>query len=527
MFRRVLALIGLTSGLGLASLPTTPGPVNPLPAGSATTGELPAPNIPDAAQVGQAGKDGGGDKPDYSGLTTYLFHFPDIRLETLAKGKIPYLSVMNTAVMAEHQKHLAECQQARQQQGGDTSACPPFEWIVPYSLASGSVTAATGLRRAWQRFEDRYYWRAVVQLNNPAMYLSNCLINLNVGLQTQEPAVRITVAPGDVTSQAKLTNKYPFNTFDNQLYLDSYLPFPQVENTDYCSGLSFNFIPEIPFMYLPGTCFTFLGAPTGICLEGDKSNAVNPLAPAPLYFNMPEAQNRVRQAVEKAQTTYLTEYQSDVVKALFNTKNKYFFPLPWRSLVPGDGAVIAPLMNTAISPKPFTDLAKLVSDLYKDDKDTKLYALNSYPYYFQSVYRSPTLDAHLLPKRYDVLGTPPGVWLFEEYKRLLPVTNLPFQEQLGYTTFFEAFNEFKTTLLPELTYAKFLRPVLYYASGNLYDLVYQTVIPLPQPMRVPQYSAGLPYAGVQSHFDWKSVPEGYQIPRVKGTPLFDYGAVVR
>lgn len=193
--------------------------------------------------------------------------------------------------------------------------------------------------------------------------------------------------------------------------------------------------------------------------------------------------------------------------------------------MPGDGAVIAPVMNQTVSLKPITDLANSVRQKYQSQNDTKLFALNSVPYYFQSVTRSPTLSLHGLPNRADVLTSPPGVWLFEEYKRTLPVTNLPYQERFGYTSFFMAYNEVKATTLPESPTAKALRPIVYHATGIIQDVF--SSYPLPQPMRIPEYMAGLPYAGVQTRYDWKSVPEGYGIPRVTGEPVLNYEQVIR
>lgn len=497
-----LPVIGQTC-LSLPALPgNSSGAATPsVPVGAIPTATEPAPTTatPDEGVADSAAQKGGDSAPDYSGLQLHLFHFPDIRLEAIPQAKVPYLSVNNPA------------------QDGDN------EWIVPYSQESGSVTAATAMRRSWQRFEDRYYWRAMVELNNPSLYITNCIINFNTGLQTKQLSARVTVSPSEVGRDPLIDNKYPFTQPDT-LALDSYYPFPQVSNADYCSGLSPNLIPEIPVMYLPGVCFTIFGSPTGICIEGSKTNTTNPLAPAPIMFNDGLARQRIVNAIKKAHTDYLKEYQSDIVNSLFNTNNKYFFPLPWRSLIPNDGAVIAPLMNQNVSVRPMTDLANLVKQTYQGEDKSKLFALNSFPYYFQSLYRSPTLSLHLLPRRKDVLNSPPGVWLFEEYKRTLPVTNLPFQEQFGYTTFFEAYNELRVTLLPEDFTAKLMHPILYYATGVLQDLTGYSVI-LPQPMRIPEYMAGLPFAGPQGRYDWKSVPEGYQIPRVKGQPLFDYEAV--
>lgn len=489
--------------LKLPPLPTQLSalPLPALPLGAIPRQLGPLPKLPalDDKAAEAAAKLGGDSAPDYSRLTQFLFHFPDTRLETLPRAKLPYLSLINTA------------------KGGAN------EWIVPYSQESGSVAAATGMRAAWQRFEDRYYWRANVELNNPALYLTHCLMNLNMGLQTRAVRARVTVGPEEVGADPKISGKYPFSSPDG-LKLDSYLPFPQVENREYCAGVTPNLIPEIPVMYLPGLCFTVFGTPTGVCLEGEKTYVTNPLAPAPLYFNMNEARRRLADAVAKAHTDYLLEYQEDVVGALFNKNNKYFFPLPWQSLLPGNGAVIAPVMNQQVSPKPIADLANQVRQLYQSDPKTRLFALNSSPYFFQGLARSPSLSLHALPTRKDVLKSPPGVWLYEEYKRLLPPTSLPFQEQFGYTTFFEAYNEPKVALLPEDVAGKLTHPVLYYATGILLDLTGFSVV-LPQPMRIPEYMGGLPFVGPQARYDWKSVPEGYAIPKVKGQPRLDYGVI--
>lgn len=476
-----------------------PLPALPLDAIPKVLGPLPTLPSVDDKLAEAAAKVGGSSAPNYAQLNQFLFHFPDTRLETLPRAKIPYLSLNDTA-----------------KDGAN-------EWIVPYSQESGSVTAATGMRAAWQRFEDRYYWRANLELNNPALYLTNCLVDLNMGLQTRTVQSRVTVAPNEVGTDPKISGKYPFSTPES-LKLDTYLPFPQVHNSDYCEGMTVNLIPEIPVMYLPGVCFTILGTPTGVCIEGDKTSITNPLAPAPIYFNMNEARRRLADAVAKAHTDYLLEYQGDVISALFNKNNKYFFPLPWQSLLPGNGAVIAPVMNQQVSPKPVMDLANRVRQTYQADPETRLFALNSYPYFFQNLVRSPTLSLHALPTRKDVLKSPPGVWLYEEYKRLLPPTNLPFQEQFGYTTFFQAYNEPKVALLPEDVAGKLMHPILYYATGVLQDLSGFSVI-LPQPIRISEYMAGLPFVGPQARYDWKSVPEGYAIPRVKGQPLFDYGVI--
>ncbi|PNY79211.1 hypothetical protein CVO96_20050 [Deinococcus koreensis] len=438
---------------------------------------------------------------------------------------MPYLSVTDTSLLQAHEQHLAACQQARAaKRATDPSECPKIEWSVPYSTDAASVTVATHMRAAWQRYEDRYYWNAMIELNNPALYLTQCVVDVSSPLNTHRATLKVTVEQADLPKSRLLQGRVPLSTHDNALHLDRYLPWPQTSMADRCRGVDVNPLPDVPFLYLPGTCFFVFGVPT-FCLQGDRRYATNPAAPAPLYFDLNQAQRRVQRAVKRAHSSSFLEYQEDVVRALFNQKTPSFFGLPWKTLTPGDGAVVAPIMNNDVSPKPFTDLAQLVYHAFRGQR-TQLYALNSAAYYFQSAWRSPSLNAHLRPGRHDALGSPPGLWAFEEFKRTLPPTNPAFQERLGYTTFFQAFNTLHTTLLPEPVTAKVLRPITYFATGIIQNFPAGTAV-LPQPMLVPPYVAGLPFAGMQAHYDWRSVPEGYHIPRVKGQPAFDYAPLLR
>lgn len=528
--RLLLTTLALASSGGAAlpqlpPLPTSPTAAPSLPAASAPPGVLPTPSAPASGTLEQAKKNAGDEQPDYGRLQRYLFHFPDVRAGALPKGRIPYLSVTDTSLRQAHEENLAACQKARaEQKATDPSTCPKIEWSVPYSTDAASVTAATDMRAAWQRYEDRYYWNAMIELNNPVLYLTQCVVDLSSKLKINEATLKVTVEQEDLPKSRLLGGRVPLSTHDNALHLDSYLPWPQTNPADRCSGVNVNLIPDVPFMYLPGTCFYVFGVPT-FCLQGDRRYATNPAAPAPLSFDMNQAQQRVQRAVKRAHSSYFLDYQKDIVGALFNKKNPYFFGLPWKTLTPGDGAVVAPVMNDNVNPRPFTDLAQVVQNAFKG-QSTQLYSLNSSPYYFQSAWRSPSLSAHLTPGRHDALSSPPGLWAFEEFKRTLPPTNPAFQERMGYTTFFQAFNTLHTTLLPEPVAAKLLRPITYFATGIIQNFPAGTTV-LPQPMLVPPYVAGLPFAAMQAHYDWRSVPEGYHIPRVKGQPAFDYAPLIR
>ena len=47
-------------------------------------------------------------------------------------------------------------------------------------------------------------------------------------------------------------------------------------------------------------------------------------------------------------------------------------------------------------------------------------------------------------------------------------------------------------------------------------------VPIPAPVLLKEFAAGLAYAGVQTHFTWQSVPEGYEVPKVRGVPPVNY-----
>lgn len=497
----------------LPTKPTLPGPLPTLPKFLPDLG-LPAAVPSEAAAKAQPRNT---RKPDYSGLSN-IFSFADTRLETVPKGKLPHLEVLNVGAFRTYTQNASRCRAAQAAgQRTDARTCPAHVWQVPYSLESASVRAATDLRRAWQRLEDRYYWRAQVELNNPTLYLAQCLIDTSRGLKTTPPEVRLTVAASDVPEA--LRGRIPTSSPQNKLQLDDYWPWPQVPARDYCEGVQPTVLPGVPDMYLPGTCFYFVAK---FCIEGQqwRRYALNPAAPAPISFNEAAANARVQRAVKAAHTTYFAQYQRDVLEALFNPKNTYLFVLPWRSLVPGEGAVVAPVMSYSTDVRPL----RAVAETARTRLDGLL-GLNAYAYYFQRAFRSPTLGTHLLPGSQDVQGSPPGVWAYEEFKRLLPPTNPRWSEDLGYATFFEAFNTTKTTFLPEPASAKPLRQVVYFATGiNVYGL---NPVPVPQPMLLPRFAAGLPFAGLQTQFDWRSIAEGYQVPRVQGTPLFDYAPLIR
>ena len=440
--------------LPLPTLPPFNAPVQALPSLPALPQFTPADLDPNAPALQQAAEETPGtDDPNYQ--LTHLYSLPDLRLGTLKSEKWPMLEVIDTARLATWNKTAAECRSVRAGtfQGGKTPpACLPFEWTVPISLASGAEDAATGLRRVWQRFEERYWWRAQTALNNETLLPLLCLAGVGGGrLSTTAVTQRTTVQPEDLPGplRTKVATSTPVNSF----FLDSYGLLPQVPPGEFCDQLPYR--PTV--MFIPGGCTYVLGVRT-FCLSGNST--VTGPGVAPLYFNMGAATSRVEDAMSHAATVYYPEYQADALEELLPPKRASLFVLPWHSLLPGEGAMIAPVMNNDASLTQFHDLSRVAGNQL-----TGLYKLLSPLYYFQGQSHPRALDVLGLPGRKDLLGSPPTAWKFEEFKRTLAPTNPVYYDLFGYMNFFQTWNQFDTAVLPEPALARPFRTLSYGATA--------------------------------------------------------------
>ncbi len=101
--------------------------------------------------------------PRYEEWTKYLLSQPDYRLEQVLKGKWPYLEVLRKDRFQEYQKGPCDPK-------NDPNACKDrmpwneaqaHEFRLPMSSLEATREVAKDLRKAWQRFEERYYWRVI------------------------------------------------------------------------------------------------------------------------------------------------------------------------------------------------------------------------------------------------------------------------------------------------------------------------------------------------------------------------------
>jgi hypothetical protein len=499
-------VLALSQARSLPGLPEIPG--IPLPTGTLPQIPIPA-NIPPLPNVSAgATVPSNTQKPDY-GFTKNILSAIDFRTEQITNAKLSIAEMINLDNWKTYTQNFEHCKKIEAQKQLDLAKCPQYEYTVPFSLEEDSRKVAQALRRAWMRLEDRGYWRVMTQLNNPGMWFSHCLISWSDGPNPSLPEVRFSISKDDVA--AALGGNVTYPEPEVPLRLDSYLPIPTVPASDYCDDFTMEILP---LMYIPGFCIAVYGF-TLFC-TGDY--------PQPIWFNDQEATSRVTEAITHMQTKYLADYQVEVIKELAPLKDgRVFMPMPWSNPIPGGGAVIAPIINMNLDPSVYvTHGQNAQNDL------GGLEGANALPYYLQRIARLPNLDLHLVPGSNDVAYIPPGVWRLEEYKRWMKTSNQLYHEQIGYVSMMQAWQTFDTTILPEGNLIeRAARTIQYFGVGLKLDFYINAMNTYVDPFTKPIAPFNVPFVGPRMRWTWVSVPEGYQIPRVQGNPLFDYSSLLR
>ncbi len=571
--------------------------------------------------------------PTYEEWTKYLLSAPDYRLEQVLKGKWPYLEVLRKDRFRDYQK--GRCDPT---QGQDCSGRLPWaeaqshEFYLPLSSLEATREVARDLRKAWQRFEERYYWRVITELNNPAFWFAYCLAGVKgPELNPPLPEFKLMV-PSEGVDTAFLQAATRSSPLDLGKWasaglhkLDKYLPVPQVDPKEFCDGLEMQILP---LMYIPGF---------KVLVQGYEVFRTPGYPSRPFWFNEAEANARVERAMQKALTDYYADYLKEVARVLLTPRPstpqdllsllprdfrslgspKAYLPVPWQGHLLGAGSVVAPVY-TQLFPTDLTalwDQVQAIWNTYKgliDRAGSDLEKVYLYVHFYRSartLFDSraflglPGVDAlkgnlenlvnaplRALTGAIPVLkgcagdldrvvscaatalmtvdevvkakgevekltgGKPqdeplkakeaPGLWKFEEAKRWLPPSSLPVYEAFGYTSFFQATNFLEVTTVPDIRNVDLsqvnLGNWMGWAWGQLSRLVVYWHVPLTvdirleycppcviaypslplegpvQPLGVPPYV--LPFGLERTHWRWVSVPEGYEVPGVRGAP---------
>ena len=585
--------------------------------------------------------------PTYEEWTKYLLSAPDYRLEQLLKGKWPYVEVLRKDRFRDYQKGQCDPQK-------DPNGCrgrlpwaeaQAHEFYLPMSSLEATREVARDLRKAWQRFEERYYWRVITELNNPAVWCADGLAGVRgPPLAPPLPDFRLQIPSGGVDPAflAAARGGLDMGTWASAgLHkLDRYLPVPQVDPKEFCDGLGMQILP---LMYIPGF---------KILIQGQEIFRTDGYPSRPVWFNSDEASSRVERAMQKALTEYYADYQQEVARILLTPRPstpqdliqtldlgapRAYLPVPWQGHLLGGGSVVAPVYTELFPTDPMalwnqvqglwntykglidqagSDLEKayLYVHFYRSAKDLfdSLPGMDQVKAALRNLVESPLrtlaqgipilsrcagsldaladcsavalmkvdglwklkrdLEARLaqnprdaeaqarlheanaqlqtdlgpraqeLPIKADREG--PGLWKFEEAKRWFPPSSLPVYETFGYATFFQATNFLEATTVPDIrnvdlsqvnlgnwlgwAWSQLSRLVVYWHVPLTLDIRLEYCPPcaiaypsLPlegpiQPLGVPPYI--LPFALERAHWRWVSVPEGYEVPGVRGAP---------
>jgi hypothetical protein len=489
---------------------------------------------------------------------------PWYKPEEVLKGKVPYIAVYRYDLFQSGLKNP----QAR----------VPYEWHLPLSTLEGSRAVALDLIRAWQRLEERTYWHVLSRINyqfgaSQARCFANDLIRdwFKGAFRADKPEAKVGVAPEHLPSVFNPPLALPPVASDGTFRMEWYTYFygggTALSSSEYCDDLGNGDLPIYP--YMPGFCVKALGLK--FCTPG---------YPDPLYLDMAEFKGRARRGMEHAAKAYIPDYEKDVLNAvkprgdLMGFANalsqgsvrdpEIFAPTDWSGALLGSGALLTPVVRLVGLPKVKDDLEavwKAIRDARYADGD-----LNK----VKELYFVPSLQALLsraglggilaLPQvaegaRVQVLSlfqgskyrsqVARGIWPLEELKRWFPPSRPEVHEALGYTTYFQVFGKLDFTPLPdpgarwspgEYAGVSFVRSLHIWNVPLIIDYdnpVAVIVVPFPpfviiipsvypdfenvRPIFIPPYV--IFYAGPRYYYDWVSVPEGYPIPRVKGTPL--------
>ncbi|CAN5858831.1 hypothetical protein BH24DEI2_BH24DEI2_22670 [soil metagenome] len=372
-------------------------------------------------------------------------------------------------------------------EGVTSPACPKHEWSAPFMLKDGAQKVEKEIIMAWLEFETR----------------STLRIGLEVG------SIPALVA---CTAQLGWVDGLWF-------LLTGELFFPAEK---FCDDFGFQVLPN---------CLLECDVPLAFC----------PNAP-PLCLGCVLRQLAV--AVEHMYTAYYPLYVERVVAAVSENLPG---ALVWQSplLEPG-GSVTAPITDKGLP----TQLAELIQNAARQDPRALAYLLQTGAVADECLPFMPRSILALVARLPNETADPdlPGIKELERFKRdlasvesagstytrtplfwnglkgLYPhydraggfligedavtaISTPQFHACMGYAVFFHVYQEMEVVLEP---YRPLQRPAACLVFAP--PFVGATVVP---PVPLPWT-----YTGPRFHTDWTSVPEGYDIPHVKDTPLY-------
>jgi hypothetical protein len=379
------------------------------------------------------------------------------------------------------------------------------EWSVPFITVENANKLEKALSLAWNRFDARVTWRLNTAINNfgvvPFPHRDYLIPTLSFSANCISPT-------NTLTNQDKF-----LGAWDNSV-------LSPMKASDFCDGLTLDKAVSLASTHLPYPVPCGLGGGT-------------------VYWN--EVARRYAEAMKHALTKYYPDYWIDVAKAF-----AMYMPqaLDWggfgptSSLVPGTegGSLIAPVYASIPNPVQYVNLATKAAAL--DPLVGYSYIMQKYPYMLNPIGNAVLQNKGVLSLANITGETTTGIAQLEQLKYNLStredIFKRPYQwsltgaakptgntgvgtlrevEAIGYAPFLRVYSKVDKEISP--------RPVMLMVScGQLVFTPFPNLVERIYP--VPVSPAPLPVAYIvpRVHTEWMSVPEGYEIPKVKGVPSF-------
>jgi hypothetical protein len=379
------------------------------------------------------------------------------------------------------------------------------EWSVPFITVENANKLEKALSLAWNRFDARVIWRMNTVINNfgvtPVPHRDYLIPTLSFSANCISPTNALT------NQDTKL------GAWDGTI-------FSAMKASDFCDGLSLDKAVSL--------ASTHIAYPVPCGIGGGT-----------VFWN--EVARRYAEAMKHALTKYYPDYWIDVAKAF-----ALYMPqaLDWggfgptSSLVPGTegGSLIAPVYASIPNPVQFVNLATKAAAL--DPLVGYSYIMQKYPYLLNPVGNSVLQNKGVLSLANITNEATTGIAQLEQLKYKLStredIFNRPYQwsltgkakpigsegvgtlrevEAIGYAPFLRVFSKVDTEVSP--------RPVILMVScGQLVFTPFPNLVERVYPVAVSPAPMPVTYIAPRVHTQWMSVPEGYEIPKVKGVPSF-------
>jgi len=476
----------------------------------------------------------------------YVSGLPWYKPERVPRGEYPYVTVYRHASDPENRK----------------------EAYLPASTLGGTRAVARDLRRAWMRYEERYYWSAMLALDAPVAPARCAALRLSKGfwlphlkLNPSKPPVVTSVGPSFVGRGLleKLSAKWRDPLSSKLLRLDRYSYFwaglPGVDPDDFCDVVDEHQVDYfIPVYFIPAV--KACNVEFNICIS-------NPSYPDPDLIYWDGVRKRLRYSFDRAAGKYYQDYKDDVAAALRPRGSleslsagevEVFVPTAWSGPELGMGAIVSPVVQEPGVGAAVAAVRRVVEEIrgarYKDEK----LEAAKWAYFAPSLESLATRLGVSLPALPSASSTAlsalqgedyrdsrfRGIWPLEELKRWFPPAPPEVEEALGYASYFQVYSRLDATVLPDPdAFDNAAQRIAAMAMRSLHFWVVPVIVyysldgsvsvevDMPNIHAIPVAPYLLPYAGSRTYWDWVSVPESYPVPRQLGDPVVPGSWLVR